>query len=39
MKILKTLMKKLKVEKLLIIFNVEEAIGVEVVRKDQGRKG
>ena len=39
MKILKTLMKKLKVEGLLLIFHVEEAIGVEVVQKDQGRKG
>ena len=39
MKILKTLLNKLKVEGLFLIFHVEEAIGVEVVRKDQGRKG
>ena len=39
MKILKKLMNKLKVEGLLLIFHVEEAIGVEVVRKDQGREG
>ena len=31
MKILKTLARKLKVEGLLLIFHVEEAIGVEVV--------